>query len=380
MSPAMGKEQPKLDDQHMQRALDLAAAGEPSPNPRVGAVVARGARVIGEGCHREAGGPHAEAEALKAAGANARGATLYVTLEPCCHEGRTPPCTDAIISAGISRVVYGADDPNPNVPGHGKDVLREAGIEVVSGVLGPACNTLIRPWHTYITEGRSHLSLKLAVSLDGRIASRTGDAKWISGEASRRRAHALRAGNDAVMVGIGTVLADNPSLTVRLVEGSNPVRVVVDSQLRLPLDSDLVVTCKEVPTCVVTTPDASQAAEEQLTDAGVSVVRVPATAEGRCDMKHVLEALAKREVVSVLCEGGAELAGSLLAGRLPKDIHMFVAPMFLGPRGKPMAVAWAGPEGPDIAPHVDSPMWEQCGNDAYISGSLVYPKKAKTKD
>jgi diaminohydroxyphosphoribosylaminopyrimidine deaminase/5-amino-6-(5-phosphoribosylamino)uracil reductase len=368
---------PDVDERYMTRALELAALGEPSPNPKVGAVVVKDGAILGEGCHKEAGGPHAETEALGLAGAGAQGATLYSTLEPCCHEGRTPPCTDAIVRAGIRRVVFGSTDPNPSVPGHGKEVLLAAGLEVSGGVLETECDALIRPWRTFITQGRSHLSLKLAVSLDGRIASRTGDAKWISGEESRKRAHALRAANDAVMVGIGTVLADDPSLTVRLVSGSNPIRVVVDSQLRIPLSSEIVTTCNAVPTCVVTTPEASSAAESKLTELGVAVVRVPATAEGRCDMKHVLEALAKREVVSVLCEGGAELAGSLLAGRLPKDIHMFVAPMFLGPRGKPMAVAWAGPEGPDNAPHVDSPTWEQCGNDAYISGTLVYPKKVK---
>lgn len=364
-----------LDINHMRRALELAVSGEPSPNPRVGAVIARGATVLGEGYHREAGCPHAEVEALKAAGESARGATLYVTLEPCTHEGRTPPCTNAIIAAGISRVVFGSRDPNPNVSGHGAETLEAAGIEVVPGVLRKECDELIRWWKTFTTEGIAHLSLKLAVSLDGRIASRTGVAKWISSEESRKRSHALRASHDAIMVGVSTIVADDPALTVRYVEGSNPIRIVVDSQLRTPLDCQIVTTAREIPTCILTTPEASEATRDALTDAGVSVIRVPATAEGRCDVKVGLQALAKREVVSVLCEGGAELAGSLLAARLPKDVHMFIAPIFLGPRGKPMAAAWAGPEAPDNAPYVDSPSWEQCGPDAYVSGRLVYPKK-----
>jgi diaminohydroxyphosphoribosylaminopyrimidine deaminase/5-amino-6-(5-phosphoribosylamino)uracil reductase len=185
----------------------------------------------------------------------------------------------------------------------------------------------------------------------------------------------LRAAHDAVLVGINTVISDDPRLTVRDVPGRSPVRCVVDSKLRLPTNSQLVATARDVPTCVITTPDASRAVAEALEDMGVSVIRVSATAEGRCDMQHALRELAAREVVSVLCEGGAELAGSLLATGLPDEMHVFIAPVLLGPRGRPGAVDWAGPENPADAPRIEAPRWELCGNDAYVSGPLVYPKR-----
>jgi diaminohydroxyphosphoribosylaminopyrimidine deaminase/5-amino-6-(5-phosphoribosylamino)uracil reductase len=282
---------------------------------------------------------------------------------------------DAISAAGIKRVVIGCRDPNPHVTGGGVEKLTEAGIEVVVGVLEEQAKKLIKPWAKYITEGSSYLSLKLALSLDGRVATRTGISKWITGPESRARVHALRAAYDAVMVGINTVLADDPKLTVRDVQGRNPVRIIVDSKLRFPLDSNLVTTAHEVPTCVITTVDAPEVIGEKLQAQGVSVVRVPANASGRCDMAVALRALAQREVVSVLCEGGAELAGSLLAGRLPSELHVFIAPVLLGPRGIPGAVDWAGPEAPAHAPRIDPPTWELCGKDAYVFGPISYPRK-----
>jgi diaminohydroxyphosphoribosylaminopyrimidine deaminase/5-amino-6-(5-phosphoribosylamino)uracil reductase len=368
----------ELDVELMGRALELAQGGDPSPNPHVGAIVAAEREVLGQGFHNLAGDDHAEIVALEAAGAKARGATLYVTLEPCNHVGRTGPCVDAIIRAGVKRVVIGCRDPNPHVPGGGVERLREAGIEVVMGALEDRTRRLIRPWTKYITESASYLSLKLAISLDGRVATRTGISKWITGAESRARVHALRATYDAVMVGINTVLADDPQLTVRDVPGRNPVRVVVDSKLRTPLDSHLVTTARETPTCIITTVEAPAALAERLEAAGVAIIRVPATGSGRCDMAVAMRALAAREVVSVLCEGGAELAGSLLAGRLPSELHVFIAPVLLGPRGIPGAVDWAGPEAPSHAPRIDPVSWELCGGDAYVSGPIVYPKKKLT--
>ena len=363
----------------MARALELGHGGDPSPNPHVGAVIADGREVIAEGFHNLAGDDHGEIVALRAAGDRARGKTLYVTLEPCNHQGRTGPCVDAILASEIARVVVGFRDPNPHVPGGGIERLREAGVEVVTGVLEEEAMRLVRPWTTFVTEGVSYLSLKLALSLDGRVATRTGVSKWITGPESRARVHALRATYDAVMVGINTVLADDPRLTVREVPGRNPVRVVVDSKLRTPLESALVRTAREVPTCIVTTVDAPVALSEPLEAAGVSVVRVPATSSGRCDMAAALRALAQREVVSVLCEGGAELAGSLLAGRLPAELHAFLAPVLLGPRGIPGAVDWAGPEAPALAPRIEPATWELCGSDAYVFGPLVYPSNARKR-
>ncbi|HMJ12675.1 MAG TPA: bifunctional diaminohydroxyphosphoribosylaminopyrimidine deaminase/5-amino-6-(5-phosphoribosylamino)uracil reductase RibD, partial [Polyangiaceae bacterium] len=328
--------------------------------------------------HQTVGLEHAEAVAIQAAGSRAAGATLYVTLEPCNHHGRTPPCVDAVIAAGIKRVVIGCRDPNPNVQGGGIERLRESGVEVLLSALEKDARALIKPWSKYITERLAYLSLKLAVSLDGRIATRTGASKWITCPESRTRVHSLRSQNDGVMVGINTVIADDPRLTVRDVPGRNPVRIVVDSKLRLPTSSQLVTTARETPTCVITTNDASRAVAEALEDAGVAVIRVQATAEGRCDMLSALRELAAREVVSVLCEGGAELAGSLLAAGLPDEMHVFVAPVLLGPRGRPGAVDWAGPETPADAPRIESPRWELCGSDAYVAGSLVYPKRKVT--
>jgi diaminohydroxyphosphoribosylaminopyrimidine deaminase / 5-amino-6-(5-phosphoribosylamino)uracil reductase len=365
-----------IDAKLMARAIELAQGGDPSPNPHVGCIVADGEMILAEAFHAAAGLDHAEVAALRAAGDSAKGKTLYVTLEPCNHEGRTPPCVDAILAAGIARVVAGCRDPNPNVPGGGLERLKEAGVEIVSGVLEKECKSVIRPWSKFITEGVSYLSLKIAVSLDGRIATRTGASKWITCPESRTRVQTLRTRYDAVIVGINTVIADDPRLTVRDVPGRSPVRVVVDSKLRLPLTAQVVVTAREVPTCVMTTPEASRAAEETLIEAGVSVVRVPATAEGRCDMRVVMHELAAREVVSVLCEGGAELTGSLLATGLADEMHAFIAPVLLGPRGRPGAVDWAGPEAPGDAPRIDAPVWELCGTDAYVSGPLVYPKRA----
>ena len=359
----------------MAEALKLGQKGDPSPNPHVGCVIADGDQLIAEGYHATAGDDHAEIAALKVAGERARGKTLYVTLEPCNHEGRTPPCVDAILAAGIARVVVGCRDPNPRVKGGGAERLTAAGVNVKVGVLEGEAQGLIKPWSHFITQGSSYLALKLAVSLDGRIATRSGASKWITCPESRARVQVLRSQHDAVMVGVNTVLADDPRLTVRDVPGRSPIRVIVDSRLRLLPTSQVAQTAQATPTCVVTTQGSPRAAEEALAALGVRVVRVPATAEGRCDPVAVLRELASREVVSVLCEGGAELAGTLLAAGLARELHVFVAPVLLGPRGRPGAVDWAGPDSPADAPRIDPVHWELCGSDAYVWGPLTFPKK-----
>jgi diaminohydroxyphosphoribosylaminopyrimidine deaminase/5-amino-6-(5-phosphoribosylamino)uracil reductase len=342
----------------------------------VGALVADGTTILGEGFHESAGLDHAEVIALRAAGANARGKTLYVTIEPCNHRGRTPPCVDAILAAGIRRVVIGTRDPNPHVSGGGIERLRAGGIEVVEGVAEDQAKALIKPWTKFITQGTSYLTLKLALSLDGRIATRTGASRWITCPESRLRVQTLRSQHDAIMVGVNTVLTDDPRLTVRDVPGRSPARVVMDSKLRIPVTAQVVQTAKQVPTCVATTQQAPRGHIEALEALGVRVIRVPATAEGRCDPVAVLRELAAREVVSVMCEGGAELAGSLLALAAVDELHTFMAPRLLGPRGRPGAVDWAGPENPADAPRIEPPRWELCGTDAYVWGPLVYPKRA----
>jgi diaminohydroxyphosphoribosylaminopyrimidine deaminase/5-amino-6-(5-phosphoribosylamino)uracil reductase len=364
----------------MRMALDEARRGMPSPNPPVGAVVVdtKGA-VVGKGFHAQAGEAHAEVLALDEAGAAGKGGTLYVTLEPCNHEGRTPPCVDAILKAGVKRVVVGAPDPNPNVQGGGAERLANEGVEVeVGGALAQEARELIAPWTKFITTGVPHVALKLALSLDGRIATRSGASKWVTGAEARAKVHELRSRHDAVAVGIGTILMDDPRLTVRDVvtsSGKMPLRVAFDTRLRIPLSSRIVQSARETPTWILTGTEAPEAAEQSLLDAGCTVVRVPNSAEGRVDVGAAFRLLASQGIVSVLVEGGAELAGSLLATRLADELHAFVAPILLGPRGRPGAVDWAGPDSPNDAPRIVEPKWELCGRDAYVSGPLAFPTR-----
>jgi len=321
----------------------------------------------------------AEVLALEQAGEAAKGGTLYVTLEPCNHEGRTPPCVDAILGSGIKRIVVGCLDPNPAVVGGGAQRLSDAGIAVEIGVGGGEARALITPWSKYITTGLPHVALKLALSLDGRIATRSGASKWVTGPEARAKVQELRARHDAVAVGIGTALADDPRLTVRdealLPSGRHPVRIVFDSRLRIALNSRLVQTSRETPTWLLAGNDASESAEQALVDAGCIVIRVPNSAEGRVDVAAALRLIAAQGVVSMLVEGGAELAGSLLATRLADELHAFIAPILLGPRGRPGAVDWAGPDTPTEAPRIIDPRWELCGRDAYVNGPLAFPSK-----
>jgi diaminohydroxyphosphoribosylaminopyrimidine deaminase/5-amino-6-(5-phosphoribosylamino)uracil reductase len=359
----------------MDRALEQGRAGNPSPNPHVGAVVVKGGKELAVAHHARAGEDHAEVAAIKAAGEGAAGATLYVTLEPCNHVGRTPPCTDAILAAKVERVVVGVRDPNPHVTGGGLERLRAAGVEVVEDVRRDKAARLIAPWAKFVTLGVPYVTIKLGLSLDGRIATRTGASKWVTGPEARARVHVLRARNDAVAVGIGTAVADDPRLTVRDAPGQSPIRIVFDTKLRIPLTSRLVQTATEIPTWVVCSADAATGLEEELVGRGVEVIRAPSAAEGRIDPLGAMRLLAARGIVSLMVEGGAELAGSLLAGRLADELHAFVAPVLFGPRGRPGAVDWAGPGAPAEAPRIVEPSWELCGADAYVHGSLVFPEK-----
>lgn len=361
------------EDAWMDRAIELAHGGRPSPNPHVGAVVVREGQVVGEGRHERAGEDHAEVVALKLAGPLARGATLYVTLEPCNHRGRTPPCADSIIDAGVRRVVVGCSDPNPHVQGGGVAKLRNAGITVTVGVRELEASRVIATWAKFITLGLPYVSLKLALSLDGRIATKSGASKWVTGPEARALVHMLRSRHDAVAVGIGTALADDPRLTVRDASGVSPTRVVFDTKLRLPPHARLVESAVDVPTWVVCSADASMEKEQALAARGVEVLRAPSSAEGRLDAHAALRLLAGKGIVTLMVEGGAELAGSILAGRLADELHAFVAPILLGPRGRPGAVDWAGPATPAEAPRIAAATWELCGADAYVRGPLQYP-------
>jgi diaminohydroxyphosphoribosylaminopyrimidine deaminase / 5-amino-6-(5-phosphoribosylamino)uracil reductase len=322
------------DVQHLTRAIELAgrARGQTSPNPIVGAVVVKDGRVIGEGITQPPGESHAEVMALEAAAGHTAGATMYVTLEPCCHHGRTPPCTEAIVAAGIARVVIASDDPTPKAAGRGPGILRDEGLRVdfVDGQIAEAARMLNQPFRKHARTGRPLVVLKSAMTLDGKVATRTGDSQWISGEASRARAHRWRAESDAVAVGIGTALMDDPRLTARI-EGvaRQPRRVVFDSEGRLPLDSQLVRGIAEVPLIVVSSRAAARTSVEALQAAGVDVII--ATGENEAArVEHALDELGSREIQSLLLEGGPHLAGAFLEAGEIDEARMFIAPLLLG--------------------------------------------------
>jgi diaminohydroxyphosphoribosylaminopyrimidine deaminase/5-amino-6-(5-phosphoribosylamino)uracil reductase len=324
----------------MRRALKLAARGRgrTAPNPMVGAVVVRDGELVGEGYHPRAGEPHAEIYALRSAGDAARGATLYVTLEPCCHHGRTPPCTEAVLAAGISRVVAAMADPFPRVSGGGFRILREAGVGVEVGLLEAEAVELSRAYLKVQRTGLPWVTLKMAMSLDGKIATRTGDSRWVTGEAARRHVHRLRDWNDAVLIGSGTALADDPELTPRIPGARNPVRVVADRRARIPLEGKLAGAAREIPTLILT---GEEALTGPLEAKGVQVERIAESA-GRLDLRAGLARLATRGLHSILCEGGAELAAALLNQGLVDEVAWFIAPKLVGGREAPGPLGGVG--------------------------------------
>jgi diaminohydroxyphosphoribosylaminopyrimidine deaminase/5-amino-6-(5-phosphoribosylamino)uracil reductase len=329
------------DLRHMTRALELAelGRGHTSPNPLVGAVVVRDEEVLGEGFHAAYGSDHAEVAAITACAKDPIGATLYVTLEPCCHQGKTPPCTEAILAAGIKRVVVASDDPSEKASGRGLGILRDEGVEVVTvdGDLSRSARLLNQPFRKFAKTGRPYVIFKSAMSLDGKVATQTGDSKWISNEQSRRIVHRWRGEVDAVCVGIGTVLADDPLLTAR-VEGvaRQPTRVVFDSEARLPLGSNLVRTAHEAPLVVVASRAADRARTEALKAAGVEVL----VAAGGNEEERALDGLEKLGVLGIqamLLEGGPRLAGAFLDAHEVDEMRIFIAPIAIGGRGaKPL--------------------------------------------
>lgn len=324
---------PADDTAHMRSALALArrGLGNTWPNPSVGCVVVNHGRVVGRAVTASGGRPHAEPAALDMAGSAARGATVYVTLEPCCHWGRTPPCTDALISAGVARVVVATRDPDPRVDGAGIARLRAAGVAVDEGVLRQDADELVAGFRSRVRLGRPLVTLKLAATLDGRIATRSGESRWITGEPARRAAHAMRGRSDAVMVGVGTVLADDPELTCRL-PGYRPnsvVRVVADSHLRTPLTAKLVATASRSPTWMLIRHDTDRDRRHAFADAGVTLIEV-AGAETGVDPVQALSALGGAGLTRVLVEGGAELAASLLRADVVDRVAWFHAPAVMG--------------------------------------------------
>ena len=356
-----------MHEEYMRRALELARLGEgyTRPNPLVGAVVVKDGEVIAEGYHARYGGPHAEMVALERAGERARGADLYVNLEPCVHYGKTPPCVDRIIAAGVRRVILATRDPNPLVNGKGVDKLRSAGIEVVEGVLREEAEKLNEIFFHWVKTQRPFVALKLAMSLDGKIASRTGKSRWITGEEARRRVHELRRRYAAVLVGVNTVLTDDPQLTVREVEGPQPLRIVLDSHGRIPLSAKVLTG--EAPTLIATTQAMPEEIEDKLREKGAEVWRLPAR-EDKVDLKKLLTGLGKRGIDSVLVEGGGEVAWAFFSQGLLDKVYLFYAPLILGGRDAVPGVGGEGFPSPQEALHLKDLTVERVGEDLLITG------------
>ncbi|SHI71244.1 diaminohydroxyphosphoribosylaminopyrimidine deaminase [Malonomonas rubra DSM 5091] len=358
--------------EYMQLALQLAqnGVGRTAPNPPVGAVIVRDGAVVGKGFHPKAGEPHAEVFALIHAGARAKGADVYVTLEPCSHQGKTGPCADALIAAGVKRVFIGVQDPNPQVAGRGIEKLRQAGIDVVTGVEGADCRRLLAPFARQITTGLPYCIYKTAMTLDGKTATSSGDSKWISGEQSRLLVHQLRDRVEAIMVGIGTVLADDPLLNTRLPEssGRDPLRVVVDSQLRMPLEAKMLSQESQAKTLIATcSRDDEKIVALRLT--GAEVLSLPEVEERVC-LQSLWQELGKRNVQRLLLEGGTTLAGAALKQGLIDQMMVFVAPKLIGGGSDFGIFSGEGCQQLKNAVPLSDLRYQQVGEDILITGEV----------
>ncbi len=361
------------DQDYMRLALELAerGAGWTSPNPMVGAVVVKEGRIIGQGWHQRCGQAHAERNALAACTEDPRGGTMYVTLEPCCHQGRQPPCTEAILAAGIRRVVAGSEDPNPLVAGKGLQLLRDRGVEVAGPVLEEACVRLNQVFFHYVQTGRPYVVMKYAMTMDGKIAAYTGASKWITGPEARARVQALRHRLSAVMVGVGTVLADDPLLTCRLPGGRNPVRVVCDTRLRTPLTARVVDTAKEVPTILATCcADAARRAPYER--AGCRLLTVEER-DGRTDLNRLMERLGREGIDSVLLEGGGTLNWAALEQGVVQRVQAYIAPKLLGGREAKTPVEGEGVPHPEGAFRLVNTTAVRLGGDFLMESEVEYP-------
>ena len=372
MAQTLGTER---DARHLKRAIELAgeARGMTSPNPLVGAVVVKDGRVIGEGFHAAAGEPHAERMALAACSEDPGGATMYVSLEPCCHEGRTPPCTDVIVQARIARVVIASDDPSTKANGRGLGILRDEGVavDVFDGEVSVAARMLNQPFRKHARTGRPLVILKCAMTLDGKVATSTGDSRWISGEASRARAHRWRAELDAVAVGIGTVLADDPLLTARVeAVPRQPRRVVFDSEARLPLDGSLARSVGESPVIVVCSRAAPRRHVQALEAAGIEAITVTGENEA-ARVRAALDELGHREIQSLLLEGGPHLAGAFLDAGEVDEMRVFIAPLLAGGREARSPVEGQGFQLIGASRRAITTEVEQIGDDVLIAARLT---------
>ncbi|MGC8659211.1 MAG: bifunctional diaminohydroxyphosphoribosylaminopyrimidine deaminase/5-amino-6-(5-phosphoribosylamino)uracil reductase RibD [Desulfomonilaceae bacterium] len=359
----------------MSRAIRLArrGMGRTSPNPMVGAVVVKSGKIVGEGFHRAPGEPHAEVEAIRSAGSQTHDAELFVTLEPCNHYGRTPPCTQAIMAAGIKKVYYGIDDPNPGVIGGGAGFLRKAGIEVVGQVLENRCKSLNEVYLANVTLKRPYVYLKLAMSLDGRIATRTGHSKWITSEQSRSKVHRMRDRVCAVMVGIETILSDNPFLTTRLKgrTGRDPIRIVADSNLRTPLDANIFNQTSLSGVIIATRLNPPSRLKARLEKKGAKIIQTSGIE--RVDLNDLLSNLFNMGITSLLIEGGARLAWGALEARIVDRCTFFYAPIIIGGKSAPTGVSGIGINRLEEAPRLVEMRSSKSGSDIMVEGRVVYP-------
>ena len=357
----------KADERFMALALQQArrVRRRTWPNPMVGAMLVKAGRVVAAGYHRKAGRPHAEAEALDRAGRRARGADLYVTLEPCHRTGRTGPCTDRIKASGVRRVFVGTKDPNPKESGRGLAILRRAGIKVVAGVLEDQCRSLNEVYNVFITKRRPFILVKAAASLDGRMAAHGGDSRWISGKESRRHAHRLRAQADAVLVGCGTVRKDDPSLNVRHVHGRNPAVVILDPDLRVSPRSRVFRVRRGAPVWVY-----SRKTKKKIS--GAEIIEVAGRGD-LLDLRAVCRDLLKKGVYSLLVEGGSAVIGSLLRAKMVDRLDLHLAPRLLGAGGVPLG-DWRGPGKVAASPRLCDVEWRRRGDDMCCSGRIIWGK------
>ena len=356
----------------MRRALELAskACGQTSPNPLVGAVLVKDSNIVGEGWHQCAGTPHAEIHALEQAGKQAEGSTLYVTLEPCCHCGRTGPCSEAVIGSGVVRVVVAMTDPNPQVSGQGITALKASGIEVVTGVLADEAARMNEAFIKWISTGMPFITLKTAMSLDGKIATQTGNSKWITGELARQRVHEYRNFSDAILTGIGTVLADDPELTTRLPGGGrSPIRVIVDRQARTPLDSKVLLN-NGSRVIIAVSDSSSKKSHAKLRQCGAEILLVPGT-ENRLDLSFLLCELGRRQITTVLVEAGSALNASLLQENLVDKLLVFIAPKIIGGKSAPGPIGGIGINSIDEALLLEDLTVERFGDDVMLSAYAV---------
>ncbi len=369
--PENRKERLQLKEEYMRRAIELARKGYgwTNPNPLVGAVIVKDGRIIGEGYHERYGGLHAERNALASCRESPKGATVYVTLEPCCHTGKTPPCTEVLIGQGVKKVVTGSDDPNPLVAGKGIRILREHGIEVVTGFLKEECDALNPKFFSYIRNKMPYVTMKYAMTMDGKIATHTGASKWITGEAARQRVQSERHGNMGIMVGVGTVLADDPHLNCRMEGGKNPIRIICDTNLRMPENACVVTTAASQRTIIATCCADAKRRDAYLA-AGCEILEVGRTMEG-INLQELMQKLGAQGIDSILLEGGAELNWSMLKAGLVQKVQTYIAPKIFGSQDAKGPVGGGGVALPPDAFALKNTKVEQVGEDFLIESEVV---------